>query len=419
VANEEHLKIIRQGVAAWNEWREKNPFEKADLSEAFLGGANLSEANLSETNLSEADLSGANLNEANLSRANLFRAILNRARLSGANLSGANLSEAILGQAILIEANLSEAYLSEAFLGGAELTEANLTLADLSGADLALANLLWAKLSGANLSEANLSEADLRGANLSGANLSGANLSEANLDHAILIEAYLSEADLSGALLIGTNLRDATLTGSSVYGVSVWNIKVNDRTEQHNLIITPDFEPVITVDNIEVAQFIYLLLNNQAIRDVIDTITSKAVLILGRFSKKRKPVLDAIRDELRNHNYLPLMFDFDPTANQMVTETVKTLAGMSRFVIADLTDARSVLQELQIIDTHCRTVAIRLIKKRGAREYGMVDFRTPWFVDGRYEYEGLKELIASIKENIIVPAEEKVRELRPGTAEEN
>jgi hypothetical protein len=193
----------------------------------------------------------------------------------------------------------------------------------------------------------------------------------------------------------------------------VWDIKVDDRTKQQNLIITDRGAPVTTVDNIQVAQFIYLLLNNDEIRNVIDTITSKAVLSLGRFSDERKRVLDSIRDELRNHIYLPIMFDFDPTANQTIIETVKTLAGMSRFVIADLTDARSVPQELQIIDTHCRTVAVRLIKKRGEPEYGMLDFRnSPWFVNGRYEYERLEELIASIKENIIVPAESKVRELR-------
>jgi hypothetical protein len=52
-------------------------------------------------------------------------------------------------------------------------------------------------------------------------------------------------------------------------------------------------EPIITVDNIEVAQFIYLMLHNEKIRDVIDTITSKAVLILGRFTGERKAVLDA------------------------------------------------------------------------------------------------------------------------------
>jgi hypothetical protein len=58
------------------------------------------------------------------------------------------------------------------------------------------------------------------------------------------------------------------------------------------LIITKENEPEITVDNIEVAQFIYLLMHNQKIRDVIDTITSKVVLILGRFTPKRKQVLE-------------------------------------------------------------------------------------------------------------------------------
>ena len=36
------------------------------------------------------------------------------------------------------------------------------------------------------------------------------------------------------------------------------------------------------------------MLHNQKIRDVIDTITSKAVLILGRFTDERKAVLDAL-----------------------------------------------------------------------------------------------------------------------------
>ena len=87
---------------------------------------------------------------------------------------------------------------------------------------------------------------------------------------------------------------------------------------------------------------------------------------------------------------------------------------MARFVIADLTDARSVPQELQAIVPHCPTVAVRLIKKRGEPEYGMLDFirKSPSVVKERYEYENVEEVIASIKENIIVPAEAKVRELR-------
>ena len=65
------------------------------------------------------------------------------------------------------------------------------------------------------------------------------------------------------------------------------------------------------MDNLEVAQFIYLLLNNAKIREVIDTITSKVVLILGRFTPERKVVLDALREELQKRDYVPVLFDFD------------------------------------------------------------------------------------------------------------
>jgi hypothetical protein len=64
----------------------------------------------------------------------------------------------------------------------------------------------------------------------------------------------------------------------------VWDVELNDATKQQNLIITdrPRGQSLITVDNIKVAQFIYLLLNNQEIRKVIDTITSKAVMMSSR-----------------------------------------------------------------------------------------------------------------------------------------
>ena len=41
------------------------------------------------------------------------------------------------------------------------------------------------------------------------------------------------------------------------------------------MVITRDAEPEITVDNIEVAQFIYLLLSNPKIRDAIDRLVGK------------------------------------------------------------------------------------------------------------------------------------------------
>ena len=59
---------------------------------------------------------------------------------------------------------------------------------------------------------------------------------------------------------------------------------IHKETNQTNLIIDPPRMSSITVDNLEVAQFIHLLINNEKIRDVIDAITSKMVLILGRFT---------------------------------------------------------------------------------------------------------------------------------------
>jgi Pentapeptide repeats (8 copies) len=187
----------------------------------------------------------------------------------------------------------------------------------------------------ANLTGADLLWADLSSANLSRADLSGASLRRANLARAILISANLTEADLSDASLVFSNLAEAnlqrtTLDGCRIYGISAWNLKL-EGTKQQNLDISGWEEPAITVDNLEVAQFAYLLLHNEKIRDVIDTIGEKGVLILGRFTEERKAVLDAIRDRLRELGFVPMMFDFERPTQQDFDETIKTLAGLSRF----------------------------------------------------------------------------------------
>jgi hypothetical protein len=181
---------------------------------------------------------------------------------------------------------------------------------------------------------------------------------------------------------------------------------------QDNLEITLDNQPTITVDNLEVAQFIYLLLNNQKIRDVIDTIATKAVLILGRFTSERKVILDALREELRKCNYLPILFDFEKPTSRDFTETVRTLAHMSRFIIADLTDPSSIPQELQaIIPT--LAVPVQPILLEGKQEYAMfVDLlKTYHWVLPVHFYRDQVNLLATLKEHVIDPAEQKAQEL--------
>jgi hypothetical protein len=150
--------------------------------------------------------------------------------------------------------------------------------------------------------------------------------------------------------------------------------------EQSGLVITKAEEAVITVDDLQVAQFIYLLLNNRNIRNVIDTVTSKAVLILGRFNKERKAILDAMHAELRKRKYVPILFDFNGPDSRDITETVSILAHLARFVIADITDAKSIPQELERIVPNLPSVPVQPILLSSQKEYGMFGHykRYPW-----------------------------------------
>src|SRR5262249_42407898 len=156
-----------------------------------------------------------------------------------------------------------------------------------------------------------------------------------------LRRADLTRADLDEVSLIDANLENAILTAFRIYGILVWNGKLSGE-KQKKLVITLNGEPPIKIHNFENWQFIERIMYNKKTRAVIDTITSKVVLILGRFTEQREAVLDAIREELRKRNSLPVLFDFDKPASRDLTETVSTLAHMARFIIADITDPQSI-----------------------------------------------------------------------------
>ena len=266
-----------------------------------------------------------------------------------------------------------------------------------------------------DLRRAALREEYLREANLRGADLRGAFLFRAYLRGVHLNGADLRGADLRFSTLVDTDLTDADLTGCHIYGVSAWDL-ILEGTKQQNLVITYEDEPTITVDNIEVAQFIYLMLHNQNIRDVIDNITSKAVLILGRFTDERKAVLDALREELRRRNYLPILFDFEKPRSRDTDETITLLARMARFIVADISDAKSILQELRAIVPDIPSVPVQPIILEMQEEPGMFDFyrNRPSFLPV-HRYVSQEQLLADLGEKVIRRAELKVSDLRGST----
>jgi uncharacterized protein YjbI with pentapeptide repeats len=396
MASGEHWILLDDDVRCWNRWRAENPEIYPDLRDLSLSRRQLASANLSRCNLS-----GAHLNHTNLKNCDLFRANLNGASLQGADLTGANCCEMEAAGANLSAASFKAAQITNANLTGAHLTDVSFEAADLSGSNLSRSNLFQATLRSANLTNSqmvwsNLTRVDLTGADLQACDLTGASFIEADLS-----DAVLKFANLRYARFVDCRLERTNVSNCRIYGVSVWNV-TSENAIQSDLVITPPGEATITVDNFEVAQFVYLLLNSGNVRRAIDTISSKVVLILGRFTHERALVLRDIQQLLRDQGYLPLLFDFAGPSSRDLTETISTLAHLARFVLADLTDARSIPQELMAIVPSLPSVPIKPLLLESQQAYGMFEHfkRYPWVLETLI-YRDSAHLLKTLKESVI------------------
>ena len=89
---------------------------------------------------------------------------------------------------------------------------------------------------------------------------------------------------------------------------------------------------------------------------------------------------------------------------------------MARFVVADITEARSIPQKLMVIAPDLPSVPIQPLLQEGAGEYGMFEHlqRYPWVLK-EHVYTSSQHLIADLGERVLGPAEAKARELRGNT----
>ena len=364
MVNIEDLTILKRGVDEWNRLRLKYPQYVPDLSDAMLA----------EENLYDADLTSVNL-----SGANLYKADLSCARLDGA---------------YLISANLSKVKLGRASLRGAWLNKATLRGADITGADLTGAHLIETQLARAILRKADLTKADLSGADLRGANL--------------------SKAVLSGARLVETNFFKADLSGCRVYGISAWDLDLTDAIQSDLIYTAPDQGFELKLSDLQMAQFMYFIMSNVNLRDTIDTLTTKIVLILGRFTKKQKQLLEIIRTILLQQGYVPVLFDFKKPESRDLTETVSFLAGMSRFIIADLSAPKSIPQELGAIIPNMPSVPVLPLLMGGEDPYSMFEHwtRYPWVLP-IVRYTDAEDLFFSLDEQVFGILEQKVKDAAP------
>lgn len=320
-------------------------FSGIDLNHTNFRGANLEKSDFSNSNLIGSDFSDANLNNAKLYQTIFIDSVFRRTKLINADLTSSIMNTSEMDQAILINANLTDAKLQRANLNLARLDKATLKGADLWGAFLNLANLSKANLQVANLDGAELSHAILINANLNGADLRRVNFEKANLSNADLSNCILTNCNFAE-----TNLSGAILLNCKIYGISTWDVKTDNRTLMKNLIIPKEDQPTMIVDDIEIAQFFYFLINNKKILNFLSTfiyVSKKIfVLLLGSFDLETKEVLYSIKDELSKHNLQGIIYDSNPIKSQRMMETVKTLALLSKFVIIDFSKRSGQLYEI-------------------------------------------------------------------------
>ncbi len=128
------------------------------------------------------------------------------------------------------------------------------------------------------------------------------------------------------------------------------------------------------------------------------------------------------RDELRNRDYLPVLFDFEKPVSRDLTETVSTLAHLARFIIVDLTDPSSAPHEVATVIPQTVVPVQPLLtlqpliaegKVVERHEYAMFeDLRKRYnWVLPTFRYQDIADLLTSLQKHIIEPAEQKAKEL--------
>ena len=248
MAKSYQLRILEQGVDAWNAWRAANPDIFPDLSRAYLNKTDLRKANLSHTNLQFAFLNYATLDEANLSHSSLNEAQLKGASFRNADLSCASFRRAQLHHASFNRSNLRHAKITEALCFYTDFSDVD---ADAASLDLATFNhALWvnadirnASLCHAKFHHTDLSESRLDNSDLSHAIISNTSLQDTSLHRVRLIESQLENLKPIRTVFEGAELSDTVMKNvdfSQTFGLSDCIHRGPSFIDEHTLDNTPN-----------------------------------------------------------------------------------------------------------------------------------------------------------------------------------
>lgn len=233
----------------------------------------------------------------------------------------------------------------------------------LSGMNLSRVSIHRAFAEGLHLRDSVFEDAHFEEGDFSRADFGGATFRNTKFNKTVLTGAHFDGAtfvncNLNRVNLVGASFHVKEITETVVYGIAAWDLQTSDDMKQSKLVIERTYElysdliqqgkvPMM-VDDIELAQFVYYLSNHKKMRDALNILNDRGVLLLGRFKDGGLERLYAMREWFQRKGYMAMIFDFARPDNLSLTETVVTMAGLSKFVIVDLSGS-SVPAELQAI----------------------------------------------------------------------
>jgi CHAT domain len=151
--------------------------------------------------------------------------------------------------------------------------------------------------------------------------------------------------------------------------------------------------------------------------EIMSELSRRRVLILGRFTGRRLEVLEGIKAHLAAHpnRYIPELFTFTRPESRDLVESIIAFAALSRFIIADLSEPKSLPSELEAIVPNFQSVPVVPVINQTGREYATFSSvkRRPNVVKPTVRYRDLDDLLAKLDATVVPAAEQKLDEVRP------
>lgn len=235
------------------------------------------------------------------------------------------------------------------------------------------------------------------------------------LTNCIFKHCILEKLDLYGASLINSEFYDSSIIDCDIFGANIWSIKT-ENTVQRDLKMpykeqkNDSDKEQITIDDIELGNIVYLLAVNSNFTKFIDQSKSSFVLVLGRFGENITR-LNSIKKKLREEKFSPIVFDFKSPNTLDLIEVIILLSLLSKFIIVDLSEPRSVPAELQSILSTLMIPVVPILYKRST-VYGTYSFtnRYKWVLPVLV-FDDIKDVLSIFRKAIIDPANKVYEEI--------